>query len=241
MMNSEGWSKPFSRTSIQSYDSAVAVKPVLFRIRPLMAARPTRASYRENTHVISVTYPHGVEISYFAPFATPEKVFYAVVRGPAKAVKGISFQCDHAEAKPLIDSAMFTLQKGTVEKYFLFGFIDTLHHDPMVVQRAKERLLETNGGLLESEVRWMRSVIAGARLPHGITATERNVLEQSIAVLVMAQVAPGGDLPESQRTDPRFVLPGVWNISWVRDGMYSILGLDRLGLFSHARKFWSSV
>ncbi len=221
----------------QSYDSNWVVKPVLSAIRPTIDQPSLRTVYLKNTHIISVDYPHGVHINYFAPFTTHEKILYAVVRGPESRVSQISFQYDQLDAHPLIDSAFFQHQRSTAEKYYLFGFTDTLHRNASVVSAARERLVRTAGKLLQNEIEWMRSAIDRAHLPHGITKAERNVLEQSVSLFLMAQVPPDEIFPRAQGQILASLPPGSWNIAWVRDGMYSVLGLNRLGMYAEAKRF----
>ena len=82
------------------------------------------------------------------------------------------------------------------------------------------------------EIAWMRSHYG--QIPNGLTRSQRDLFEQSIAMLKMAQVAPE-DGPNSAGQILASLPPGNWNICWPRDATYSILALNRLGLFEESR------
>lgn len=220
----------------QAYDSARFVDPFVTRIKSTIKEQATKTFYNNNTHVITVSY-QGLDINYLAPFTTKEKVFYAVVSGSKNKVVNCSFTYERTKTKLLVDSVLINQPKGRAEKYFLFSFNDSLHTDPNIVEKAKQRLLNNKGGLVSDEVRYMKNVFAKCTFPQGISKAERNVLEQSISVLKMAQVPEQEVFPKAAGQILAALPPGGWNISWGRDGCYSILGLDRLGLFHEAKWF----
>ncbi len=222
----------------QAYDSSRYVEPFLRRIALTLHTDPIKTFYNNNTHVITVSYP-GVEINYFAPFTTGEKVFYAVVSGNQKKVAQCSFTYEKQKTELLVDSLFLKQPDNRAEKYFLFSFNDFLHTDHDIVSKAKQRLIKSNGGLLREEIKFMKNVFAKCTIPNGISAKERAVLEQSITVLKMAQVPHNEVFPKAAGQILASLPPGGWNIAWVRDGLYSILGLNRLGLFDEAKRFLS--
>jgi GH15 family glucan-1,4-alpha-glucosidase len=73
------------------------------------------------------------------------------------------------------------------------------------------------------------------KVPEQLSRRQRDLFEQSIAMLKMAQVAPE-DGPNSAGQILASLPPGNWNICWPRDATYSILALNRLGLFQEARQ-----
>lgn len=218
----------------QAFDSARFVQPFIGRIAPKADERPQRVFYRNNSHVIQVSYP-GFDVHYFAPFTTEEKVFYAVVSGPRAKVEGCTFGFERLAVDVLVDSAMFTREGAGAVKYFLFSFVDSLHADHAIVSTARQRLLASNGRLLQDELDYMRQTVARCRLPKDLRPAERALAEQSIAVLKMAQVSKKEIFPRAGGQVLASLPPGGWNISWVRDGMYAIMGLSRVGLFAEAR------
>lgn len=219
----------------QAYDSARFVAPFVYRIKPSLNERPLKVFYRKQTHVITTTYKN-IEISYFAPFTSEEKVFYAVVTGPGKNVDACSFSYEPGKTRVILDSLTITRPGGIGQKYFLFGFVDSLHRNPGTVTEARARLLGQNQDLLEKETAFMRGIIARCRVPKGLSHAERKTLEQSITVLKMAQVSGREIFPLAGGQILASLPPGGWNIAWVRDGTYAILGLNRLGLFDESRR-----
>ncbi len=220
----------------QAYDSARYVRPFALRVTPIVPGGLTGAAYLQNTHVIQCQGA-GVTVALFCPFTTGEKIFCAAISGPGTRVRNTSMSWATTETQLLVDSVSVKLPAGLTRKYFLFGYIDSLQTDRSVVERAKRAIVDGRGRLVEDEVAWMRSVIARARIPEGISPVERNVLEQSISVLKMAQVGdreiPAGGRGEIMASLP----PGDWNIAWVRDGMYAVRALNRLGMFAEAKKY----
>ncbi|MGA9118424.1 MAG: beta galactosidase jelly roll domain-containing protein [Bacteroidota bacterium] len=220
----------------QAYDSALYVRPFVRRITPVLPEPLTNTSYDRNTHVI-VSRGKNLEVTFVAPFTTREKIFYAAVTGPMAEVAQSSFSWLRTDTELLVDSLVVRQPGGRVRKYFLFGFVDSLQQDKRSVEHARQSLQEKHGNLIEREVAFMRGVIDHAQVPHGITRKERNVAEQSIAVLKMAQVGEN-EVPAGGRGEILASLPpGEWNIAWVRDGMYAVRALNRLRMFQEARRY----
>ncbi len=219
----------------QAYDSAQFVEPFVYRIRPTLHEQPSKVLYVSQTHVISTIYGD-VEVDYFAPFTTEETVLYAVVTGPSEKVAGCSFDFEAGKANVIVDSVTFKRTGGRLEKYVLFGYTDSLHTDPEIVAKAKAHLILHDGDLLEKEIAFMRGTIDRCRIPKGLTSPERRTLEQSISVLKMAQVSQREVFPLARGQVLASLPPGGWNIAWVRDGTYAILGMNRLGMFEEARQ-----
>jgi hypothetical protein len=220
----------------QAYDSSRFVQPYLLRVKPTLAGMPGRVRYVDNTHVIAADYGD-VQVAYFAPMGTGEKIFYAVVSGPRAKVQHTSFTYTPGMGTLLVDSLLLSGAGTTLRKFFLFGVLDAFNTDASTVARAKEELSRSGGTLLEREIAWMRALHARVNVPKGISAKERRVFEQSVSVLLMAQVNDREVFPRSRGQILASLPPGEWNITWVRDGFYATLALNRLGLFSRARKF----
>ncbi len=222
----------------QAYDSANYVKPFLRLVSVSIKSKPVETFYKDNTHVITVKYPD-VEMSYFAPFTTEEKVFYIDIKGPRPSVTACSINYLVQKTNVLIDSMLFNRPDDQAEKYFMFSFTDSLQTDNQIVAKAKARLIANKGNLLSDEIKYMKNVFARAKMPKGISPKQKALLEQQISVLKMAQVPPQEVFPKSSGQILASLPPGGWNIGWVRDGCYSTLGLNRLGLFDEARRVLS--
>lgn len=214
----------------QAYDSARFVRPFAYGIRPEVTERPRSVRYDSNTHVIAVRYPR-FTMRYFAPFTTGEKVFVAAAEGPEKVLRALTMEAHEGTGTLLRAEA-----KRLGERYFLFSFNDPLHRNDEVIARAAKRIASSARSLADEEVAWMRSIIAQARIPSGVTAEERNTAEQSVSVLTMAQVGPNEVFPHAPGQILASLPPGVWNIAWVRDGCYAVTALARMGLFDAAKR-----
>jgi len=218
----------------RAFDSLRIVEPILRDLRLRAEGKPLRVRYAGNTHIVEVEYA-GLKVSYFAPFTTGERVFYAVVQGEKARVSAAEFVWEHAtEGLRTLD---MTFGAGTpgYRRIFLFAGQDSSRGDDGDLRPSKARLQTSGGDLLENEYRYMRFVIECAALPRRLLPEERNLAEQSITVLKMAQVSPYETVVQSRGQILASLPPGEWNISWVRDGCYAILALSRIGLYEEAQ------
>ncbi len=222
----------------KAYDSANYVHPFLRMVSLTINSKPLGTYYKDNTHVITVKYPY-VEVNYFASFTNEDKVFYIDVRGKKSKVDKCSLNYLLQKTRVLVDSVEFKRPDNQAEKYFLLSYTDSLQTDDQIIEKAKSRLIASNGDLLNQEIKYMKKIFAHAKMPKGISAKQRALLEQSISVLKMAQIPPQGVFKKSRGQILASLPPGGWNIAWVRDGCYSILGLNRLGLFDEAQRVLS--
>ena len=93
--------------------------------------------------------------------------------------------------------------------------------------------------LLQAELDWWEGWHGKGTFSSGLTEQELQIARQSAAVLKMAQVreTAATDCP----SDACFgqilasLIPGKWNISWVRDAAYAIAGLVRVGHLQEAK------
>ena len=210
------------------YDSGLLVKPVLSNIKPLLNVKPISTKYLQNTHVIEVKYP-AFSIFYYASFTRQDKILYAVVRGKEAAVSKIDFTYAKITGQSTVLSSI-KKNGHLTEKYFVFGFSDTLNTLPdmdLALQQAPSP---------EGEVLHMRQLIASCKIPAGISAAERNVMEQGITVLKMSQVSEKEIFPFAKGQVMASLRPGVWAICWVRDGAFAIEAMSKLGMYAEAKK-----
>lgn len=211
-----------------AYDSADFVQPYAFSIYPDVEEKPVSAAYLRNTHVIEVRYKH-FTIYYFASFTRSDRVFYAVVRGNPKYISNFRFAFKGTDS--LVAESVLRKTGKQWERYVQF------RDNPDVSINADLRNLETAAvSLVDAEVAYMRQVFARCRFPAGIRRAERALMEQSVAVLKMAQVADNETPPLSRGQILASLRPGVWSISWVRDAAFAIQAFTRLGLYEEARK-----
>ena len=213
------------------YDSGLAVKAVLSNLKLKQNTKANAASYLSNTHIIELKYP-SFSLYYFSSFTKANKIFYVVAKGKEDAIKDLEFEYEQGAGKIAMLSSM--QKKGNeAEKYFLFGFADTLNQLPDM-QAALEQMSKED--LLQQELKYMRDKIASCKIPKAISAGERNLLEQSISVLKMSQVTDQEIFPLSHGQVVASLRPGVWAICWVRDGAFAIEAMSRLGMYNEAKK-----
>jgi len=222
----------------QAYDSSCAVKPFILRLAPSIDSKPVKTYYNHNTHVITADYRH-LKVSYFAPFTIEKPVLIVAISGWEGDIKKVSFSFERGAAEVVSDSISFPSHPGRSIKYYIFSYSDSLHNGDEILQEVKKDIAVSKGFLLTNEISYMRGVFAKCHIPKTISRLERRVMEQSIAILKMAQVSESEVFPGSRGQILASLPPGGWNISWVRDGSYSILALNRLGLFQEARRFLS--
>jgi GH15 family glucan-1,4-alpha-glucosidase len=218
----------------QSYDSLHRVEPILSGLRLAGNATPDRIGYLQNTHIIRAGYGP-LTIFYFAPFTTGERVFYIALEGGEKVVEQASFSWDGSAPGLRTVELTFPIPGGRVRRYLLFAAADSLRGEEADLRPSRARLQSYRGSLLDDEIQYMRMIIDGARLPRRLAADERRVAEQSISILKMAQVSQYSPEVRSRGQIVASLPPGIWNISWVRDGCYGVMALSRIGLHEEAR------
>jgi GH15 family glucan-1,4-alpha-glucosidase len=95
--------------------------------------------------------------------------------------------------------------------------------------------------ILNDEIAWWDNWHTGESMPSGIFAEEEAVYRQSTAVLKMGQSRETSSNTPSCITNKCYgqvlasLVPGQWNISWVRDGSYAIMGLVRSNHLNEAK------
>ncbi len=219
----------------QAHDSGNVVAPFISGLRLNTNEKPGSVRYVRNTHVIEVRYRR-FTVRWFAPFTTGERVLYAIVSGEKGLIDTTSYSIASGSADVRTAEAVFPGSSGTARKYLLFTFRDTSSIGGGDLRSSLVRLRTSGGRMMEDEIQFMRVTIGRCRTPKGLTPREKNLFEQSITVLKMAQVAQYEPSPKSRGQILASLPPGIWNISWVRDASYSIMAFSRLGLFEEARQ-----
>jgi GH15 family glucan-1,4-alpha-glucosidase len=214
----------------QSFNKEKRVQPFLRNLKVNTDERPSSISYLKNTHIVEAKYKDFV-VNYFAPFIFQEKVFYAAIQGEEDKIKNLNFSFDKTYCEVLQREKLLSSGEQSV-KYFLFSFNDSLHNNSKVIEIAEKNLTPD---IIDKEVNLMESIFDKAYIPDDLSNEERNLYEQSITILKMAQVADAEIFPKSKGQILASMPPGSWNITWLRDGIYSILALNRIGFFNEAK------
>ena len=215
------------------YDEDNIVKPFIKSLKLKTAEKPEYAGYLENTHIINVKY-RDFAVKYFAPFTAQQKILYAVVEGKSSAIMDLNFYYQKDYCDVLADSLIKINPAGPSQKIFLFSFNDSIENHSSDILKAKENLAGAN--IIPREIHYMKKVFARCFFPKNISKAEKALYEQSIAFLKMAQVSQKEIFVKSRGQILASLPPGGWNMGWLRDGTYSILALNRLGLFTEAKE-----
>lgn len=212
------------------YDSAQVVKPVAINIGFKHLTAPLATHYLHNTHIIHVTYKQ-YSVDYVSSFTRANKMLYIILKGDETAIRRLSLKFNEVAT---IDYKAIDNKNGKLfERTYILGFQDSLHHMPDVEQELA-RIKETD--IVDAELKFMRHTIEKCHFPLGLSATERNVMEQSIAILKMSQVGDNEIFPLSHGQVLASLRPGVWAICWVRDGAFAIEAMSKLGMYNEAKK-----
>ncbi len=220
------------------YDFEKPVSPFIKSLKLVCNQKPVSVKYLDNTHIINVDY-NNFNVKYFAPFVANEKILYAVLTGKESEVGKYFFSYRKVNAEILVDSVTIKKDGDQIEKYFLFSFNDSLHNNTEVIKKAVERIKNSKSDIVDDELKFMKDVFARATFPDGLSIDEKNLYEQSITVLKMAQVTENEIFPKAKGQVLASLPPGVWSITWLRDGMYSLLGLNAAGLYEESKKLLS--
>jgi len=215
-----------------AYDSAKFVQPFAVNIHLKGGYKPINVRYLNNTHIIEVDYKN-FKVDYFASFTNPEKILYAVLKGKVAIIQHISFQSEKGKGT-LLSNASTGILKGDY-KYFLFSFNDSLHQNTDVYNTALMRLRSSSNELISRELLFMKNLFSKCHFPAILNRQERNLAEQSVAILKMSQVSSKEIFPLSHGQILASLRPGNWAISWVRDASYSIEAMSALKMFTEAR------
>lgn len=193
------------------YDEGRPVLPFVRSLSFETGEKPLEAFYVQNTHVICIRYP-SVQVLLFAPFTADKRRLYVSFGG--ENVGRLRVRIDG-------ECAVSDLKRGKLRQ--------------MVLAPRGVATEDATFPRSQLEIDWMRRQIASARLPANLSPAERDLCEQSLSLLKMAQVAEQDD-PAARGQIVASLPPGGWNICWLRDGVYSILALNQVGWHQEARR-----
>jgi len=208
--------------------------------------------YINGTNIIYANYKKlGVQVYYFTPFQIDAPVMVAICKVNKKYKRSkIYFRANtiqgeitsednledviylqQASIKKLVKTKSVQRSDGTggeIEKRIFLAIAGSRSEDEI----EKFKKLTENEGILNDEIKFWENFTNGAKKPARLTKPEKELLNQSIAILKMAQCreegAPFGQILAS-------LPPGEWTYTWVRDGVYAINALIELGYFEEAK------
>ncbi len=208
--------------------------------------------YINGTNIIYANYKKlGVQVYYFAPFQIDAPVMVAICKVNKKykqskiyfrasTIQGeITSEVDledviylqRTQIKKLIKTKLVQRSDGTggeIEKRIFLAISSSRSEDEI----EKFKKLTENEEILNDEIKFWKNFTSKAKKPARLSKGEKDLLNQSIAILKMAQSreegAPYGQILAS-------LPPGEWTYTWVRDGVYAINALIELGYFEEAK------
>lgn len=156
-----------------NYNSAQYVSPFAGNIILKTKEQPLRTCYKANTHVICAEY-NDFTVNYFASFTRHDIIFYTVIRGKKSKIRDLDFLVEKGDGTPvsgitLLENPLQDLpvrirgnfisgsfikpyKDGLFEKYFLFSFTDSLHHDAGLVKKTITELKRGISSLPDEEI-----------------------------------------------------------------------------------------
>lgn len=240
-----------------NYDSGKFVHPFVGNIKLKSNERPVESHYFNNTHIIRTTYKN-FDVNYFASFTRDDKIFYIVIKGNKDVIDDLSFCYESGNGKLLTDISLLTYShddlsvhlsgnlltgsflrkygENVYEKYLLFSLIDSSYKDNSIITSTIKQLENQKTSLLDDELNFMNNIFAKCNIPKNLSLKERNIVEQSISIFKMSQVSQSEIFPLSRGQILASLRPGLWHVSWVRDGSYAIQAMTKLGMFDEAKK-----
>ncbi|MCE1188136.1 MAG: glycoside hydrolase family 15 protein [Ignavibacteria bacterium] len=218
----------------QMIDDKVPVEPILSNLKPIPGVLPQKVEYYQNTHILREKYPKH-EVFYFSPFTLDVPVFVVAIKSSsAELVKNTFVGLETKKQTVLKDSAVNSTG-GQWFKYYVLSYKDSGNNEAAVAKVM--HTIAENPDLVSSEVNWMKNVFKAAHLPKNVSVKEQALLEQSVAVLKMAQVSQQEIYEKGRGQIVASLPPGIWNISWLRDGCYSLSALVKLGMYKEAKAY----
>lgn len=218
----------------RDYDLERPVKPWLKNLRLQLNEKPVTVSYLDNTHIIHLAY-RDFSVDCFAPFSREEKILYMRMEGDSRRIGGLKWKWEPGETGQALSKEITRPGASGEVRYLLFSFSDARHGDTKSMLDAAAAQVAKDD-ILARELRFMKNLRKRITVPEALSPAERNLVEQSVSVLKMAQVSQKEVFPKGRGALMASLPPGIWNICWLRDGTYAIMALSRVGLFQEARQ-----
>jgi GH15 family glucan-1,4-alpha-glucosidase len=203
--------------------------------------------YINGTGIISASYKKlGVQVFYFMTYQVNAPVMVAICKVNKKYKQSkIYFNANtlygpissEDEISDIIDFQQMKLKRairtksvkrsdgsgGDIEKRVFISI-------PIDEQNEEFRKLTENENILNDEIKFWEKF--KREPPLKLTQKEKELFNQSIAILKMAQCREIGN---SYGQILASLPPGEWTYTWVRDGFYAINALIELGYFNEAK------
>lgn len=205
----------------QSFDSTNVVLPLIENLELVKNDKLINIYYYKNTNVIRAEFTN-YSIDYYTPFDIGKRIFIVKI-----TTKKLNDSLTLPFSNPKDNFKIFDIKKDKTTRYLIFTYDYTPTIDIMN-DIINEKVYNEN-------INYLTNLFKNVKLPKFLSKDEKNLFEQSITVLKMAQVSKYHNNKLSQGQILASLPPGMWNIAWIRDGVYSIFALNNLGLFDEAK------
>ncbi|HOJ37549.1 MAG TPA: hypothetical protein PLI27_08560 [Ignavibacteriales bacterium] len=206
----------------QAYDSSNTVSPLIDNLELIKDYKIKKIYYLKNTNIITAEFKN-YRVDYFVPYSIKGRVF-AIRISSKKDLSKLSFNFDTIKN----NLKVYEISKNKFNKYLVFTYNYQLSLDE-INNFANDKIFNDN-------LRYFISLFNNIRKPEFKSQKEKDLFEQSVTVLKMAQVSDAAENQLSRGQILASLPPGMWNIAWIRDGVYSVFALNNLGLFDEAKK-----
>lgn len=218
----------------QMIDKTTPVKSYLNNLKISVTERPLKTYYLANTHIIISEYKK-FNVYYYASFRADKPVFYVVAESKNhQNVKELDFIFKRSSR--LLSDSITVFNAPYFRKVFLYSFEDSIRNNALSLHECRNSI-KNQPSIIEDEAGFMLGVFSRCKLPEKISLKEKNVYQQAISVLKMSQVSQSEIFPRGRGQILASLPPGEWNISWIRDGSYSLSALVKLGLYEEAKNY----
>ncbi len=194
----------------------------------LRNTQPESGYYVEQSGIIRLTYDNGLLLTIFSPLSVDLPVI--IVNAHADTghqLDSFSLEYDYPEAVADLQWAVYDYEQ---EDQLLESRTIIYVHDSKV-QDLEDVIIEDD--IVDTELQLWEKLHEQVAIPEELTYSEQRLYKQSISVLTMGQSR------ETGRANGQIIAslpPGMWNITWVRDGAYAIAAMAQAGLHKQARK-----
>jgi len=215
-----------TRDLLSEFDAQFTIDGEVYTLSEL---QPRDNYYRDQTGVITLLYDNGLLLDIFSPLSLDQPAFVIQARGDiGHQLDSFNIIIETPENVSDLLYMEFTLEEDEeiAESRIVLYIESDENNEYIETFIQKDNLLDVELGL------W-KEIHDRANSPDGLRYSETLLYEQSLSVLTMGQSREPG------RSNGQLVAslpPGMWNITWVRDGAYAIVALAQAGLYNEARK-----
>lgn len=190
--------------------------------------KPRSGYYVDQSGIIRLTYQNGLLLSIFSPLSIDRPSLVIAARADAgHNLEAFSLRYDTEDDVNDLHSAVYNYKRNEelLESRIIFYADDSINDE------IEEFIREDD--VVRFELQQWNELHTRADIPEELTGSKLRLYKQSLSVFKMGQSREHGK-PNGQIVAS--LPPGMWNITWVRDGAYAIAAMAQAGLYDEARK-----